>query len=105
MSWVRRGRCTSIPHRYEDPLWIYHRSLQPPNQQDVICYHNFKTNEKVLEYKMTDEKMKEILFANYYGEAETEAKKQAKGRYHRLPHPSYPLSLLSQNYEKPLGTP
>ena len=28
--------------------------------QDVICYHNFKTEEKIFEYQMTDEKLMEI---------------------------------------------
>ncbi len=46
--------------------------------QDVICYHNFLTNEKVLEYKMTDEKLKEIMLSNYYGEARYESVVEAK---------------------------
>jgi hypothetical protein len=40
--------------------------IDPP--QDVICYHNFSTNEKILEYAMTDEKLREINIANYYAE-------------------------------------
>jgi len=28
--------------------------------QDVICYHNFDTDEKIFEYQMTDEKLKDI---------------------------------------------
>lgn len=46
--------------------------------QDVICYHNFLTGEKVLEYSMTDEKLREIHIANYYGEARYEALQEAK---------------------------
>lgn len=45
---------------------------------DVICYHNFGTNEKILEYKMTDDKLMEILYANYYGEANYQALEEAK---------------------------
>ena len=48
--------------------------------QDVICYHNFVTNEKILEYKMTDEKLKEIHLSNYYGEAQYEALQEAKSK-------------------------
>ena len=40
--------------------------IDPP--QDVICYHNFFTDEKILEYAMTDEKLREINIANYYAE-------------------------------------
>jgi hypothetical protein len=46
--------------------------------QDVICYHNFATGEKVLEYKMTDEKLKEILFCNLFGEAQHDSLIEAK---------------------------
>lgn len=28
--------------------------------QDVICYHNFDTDEKIFEYQMTDDRLKEI---------------------------------------------
>lgn len=38
--------------------------------EDVICYHNFVTNEKILEYKMTDKALRTITIANMYGEAE-----------------------------------
>lgn len=41
--------------------------------QDVICYHNFKTGERIFEYDMNDERMKEIYISNVYGEAEREA--------------------------------
>ncbi len=42
-------------------------------KQDVICYHNFKTEEKIFEYQMTDEKLMEISRSNYFGEAWYEA--------------------------------
>ena len=42
-------------------------------KQDVICYHNFKTDEKIFEYQMTDEKLMEISRSNYFGEAWHEA--------------------------------
>lgn len=45
--------------------------------QDVICYHNFNTDERIFEYNMTDLKMKEINEANMLGEAEFEAAKAA----------------------------
>lgn len=46
--------------------------------QDIICYHNFETGEKVMEYQMTDQKLMEISEANYYGEAWWEANEMAK---------------------------
>jgi len=46
--------------------------------QDIICYHNFETGEKVMEYQMTDPKLMEISEANYYGEAWWEANEMAK---------------------------
>lgn len=48
--------------------------------QDVICYHNFATNEKILEYKMTDEKLMEIHHCNYYGEAQYQALEESKSK-------------------------
>lgn len=45
--------------------------------QNVICYHNFKSNEKVFEYQMTDEKLMEISQADAYGEAWFEANRLA----------------------------
>lgn len=38
--------------------------------EDVICYHNFLTHEKILEYQMTDRILRQIVIANLYGEAE-----------------------------------
>ena len=43
---------------------------------DVICYHNFHTNEKILEFKMKDEKLREINFENYHGEMRENLNKQ-----------------------------
>lgn len=31
--------------------------------EDVLCYHNFKTNEKIFDYQMTDKKLREITIA------------------------------------------
>ncbi len=45
---------------------------------DVICYHNFETDVKVMEYDMTDELLHEINIANYYGEALVAAKKRVE---------------------------
>jgi len=66
--------------------------------QDVICYHNFSTGEKVLEYKMTDEKLMEIHHANYYGEAQYQALEDAKGRCLGLSVAWYSLGL--KHYRK-----
>ena len=38
--------------------------------QDVICYHNIRTNEIVWEHKMTDTLLLEITKSNFQGEAE-----------------------------------
>ena len=33
-----------------------------------MCYHNFKTNEKIFEHHMTDTRLKEICRANFHAE-------------------------------------
>jgi hypothetical protein len=38
--------------------------------EDVICYHNFLTNEKYHEYQINDKVFKSIVIANLYGETE-----------------------------------
>jgi len=48
--------------------------------QDVICYHNFTTEEKIFEYQMTDEKLMEISRSNYFGEAWHEADAVARAK-------------------------
>ena len=40
--------------------------IDPPTS--VICYHNFDTDQKILEFDMTDEILREINIANYYAE-------------------------------------
>ena len=49
----------------------------------MICYHNFYTNEKILEYEMTDKKLHEMNIANYYGEAAHAAKEEDWERGYR----------------------
>lgn len=44
--------------------------------EDVICYHNMVTAERIYEYQMTDKKLREINIANMYGEAEDAALQQ-----------------------------
>eukprot|EP01040_Poterioochromonas_malhamensis_P005054 gene5054-5417_t len=44
--------------------------------EDVICYHNFLTNEKYLEYEMNDQILRTIVIANMYGEAEHKTKQE-----------------------------
>lgn len=44
-------------------------------KENVICYHNLDTNEKVLEYEMTKEHMESIFFSNLYGQNEEESLK------------------------------
>jgi hypothetical protein len=46
--------------------------------EDVICYHNFLTNEKFLEYQMNDKVFKTIVIANFYGEADYKTQQQLK---------------------------
>lgn len=46
----------------------------------MICYHNFKTNEKILEYDMEDTKLREILISNLYGESETATLQKYEGK-------------------------
>ena len=41
---------------------------------DVICYHNFETGQKVFEQHMTDDILKDVNVANYYGESLMKAK-------------------------------
>eukprot|EP00981_Chlorochromonas_danica_P014826 scaffold8997_cov171-Ochromonas_danica.AAC.1 len=41
--------------------------------EDVICYHHFGTNEKVLEYQMTDDILRRIVKDDMYGNAEYQA--------------------------------
>lgn len=43
--------------------------------EDVICYHNFETNEKVLEYTMTDKLLRRIVIDDLYGMAQEQALK------------------------------
>ena len=31
--------------------------------EDVLCYHNFKTGEKIFDYQMKDKKLREISIA------------------------------------------
>lgn len=45
--------------------------------QDVICYHNFDTDEKIFEYQMTDEKLKEISTTDEVCQAMTNAEEMA----------------------------
>jgi len=45
---------------------------------DVICYHNFETDQKVFEHHMTDEILQEVNVANYYGDALIGAKERAR---------------------------
>ena len=42
--------------------------------QDVIVYHNFDTDQKVYEYQMTDEILKQVNLSNYFGEADEQAR-------------------------------
>lgn len=46
--------------------------------QDVICYHNFDTGQKIFEYNMQDDILQAVNISNMYGEAETQAKKFAE---------------------------
>lgn len=46
--------------------------------EDVICYHNFQTNEKFLEYEITDKELRGINLANLYAEAEFHMTEQLK---------------------------
>jgi hypothetical protein len=46
--------------------------------EDVICYHNFLTNEKILEYEMKDQVLRQIGISNLYGEADYKVKQQLK---------------------------
>lgn len=46
--------------------------------EDVICYHNFDTNEKFLEYEITDKVLRGINLANIYAEAEYTAQQELK---------------------------
>ena len=45
---------------------------------DVICYHNFETKERVFEYKMNDETLKEINKQNLIAEYKIEARAYAR---------------------------
>ena len=42
--------------------------------QDVIVYHNFKTDKKIFEYHMTDEILMDITKSNLYGAADEDAR-------------------------------
>jgi hypothetical protein len=44
---------------------------------DVICYHNFETDQKIFEHFMTDEILEEVNVANYYGEALQSSKRRS----------------------------
>jgi hypothetical protein len=46
--------------------------------EDVICYHNFSTHEKILEYEMTDKYLKVINLENIFAEAEYHAQAELK---------------------------
>jgi multidrug efflux pump subunit AcrA (membrane-fusion protein) len=46
--------------------------------EDVICYHNFVTNQKIYEFQMTDPDLRNILIANMYAEAEQAALAEIK---------------------------
>ena len=61
---------------------------------DVICYHNFHTGEKILEYNMKDEQLMIILKANIHGEARYNALKEAKRKNIYLNICEYVLSFF-----------
>lgn len=67
-SYPRMYNAGSPWKQYVDPI------------QDVICYHHIENNIKILEYDMTDSRLREIFRDNLYGVAAYEAKEAWKGR-------------------------
>jgi hypothetical protein len=68
--------CMTCVHKMGAPGSSWKLYIDPA--EDVICYHNFETNEKFLEYEITDKVLRGINIANIYAEAEYNMQEELK---------------------------
>jgi hypothetical protein len=52
--------------------------------QDVVCYHNMATGERVFEYDMTDKKLMDITHSNIYAESHTAILAKIEGKHEEI---------------------